>query len=150
DHSRLHLGVAIVEHVPHDPVTREDESEGSRRRNLEVVHRFNAQELAQAGSKHGAPIGPPRVRGGHGTLELKLPDEPMLPTHLAQGNGSAFTELSRPTSELLATIASRVRVHFGQDFVPREGLNHLLAPELFIGKAQRARHLPARVYKLGR
>ena len=125
DRARLELRVAVVEHVAHDVLAGCDDAQGPRRRDAEMVHRLAAEELADRGAEHRAPVGGARVRRRPGALELQLPALAAAVDDLAEGDRAAVAELARPHAELMAAVVRRVRIHPLDDRVSAEHAREL-------------------------
>ena len=122
DRARFGFRMAVVEHVAHDRLAGTHQTQGPRGRYAQMVHRLAAQELADRGAQHRAPIGGARVRRRAGTLQLQFPALTAPVDRFAQCDGAAVAELSGPVAELVATVIARVRLHALQQRVAAEHL----------------------------
>ena len=105
------LGVAVVEHVPHDLFAGRHQAQCARRGHAEVMHRFAAQKLAHRRAQHRAAVGGARIGRRPCALELQLPALALRVDHFAQRDRAAITELPGPVAELVPAVVGRIGLH---------------------------------------
>ena len=116
--------MAIVEHVADDGFTAADETQRTRGRHAQMMHRFTAQELADRRAQDRAPVGPACVRRRAGALELQFEALSAPVDRFAEENRAPVAELPGPLPELVAAIAGRVAGHARQQSIAGQRGKH--------------------------
>jgi hypothetical protein len=131
----------VVEHVADDRFAGADEAQRARRRHAEVMHRLAAQELADRRAQHRAAVGAARVRRRAGALELQFKALPLPVDRFAEQDRPAVAELSGPLSELVATVATGIADHAGQQSVAGQRGEHFRRGHRLFVEIERCRDL---------
>ena len=142
DRTRLHLRMAVVEHVADHALAAADQAQRAGGRDAEVVHRLAAQELADRRTQHRAAVGAARIRGRAGALQLQFAALAIGQHGLAQRDRAAVAQLPGPMAELVAAVIGRERLHAGQQRIAGEHRGEFGRGHVFIAETELGRHFP--------
>src|SRR6187431_2294140 len=106
-----------------------------------MVHGLAAQKFSDRRAQDRAAVRTARIGRGARTLELQLPMLAAAVPNLAERDGAAVAELTRPGSELVTAVTGGHRVHSRQEPIAREHFGELRAPYEVFGQPQNLRNL---------
>ena len=147
-HTRDHGGG--LHRLAVDRGIRADDAQRPAGRDAQAMHRFAAQELADARSQHRAPVAHAGVGRLAAALELQFPSFAIGVDDLAEQDCAPIAQLPGPVAELVAAVDAGQRRAAGQGQVAGKDLERGLRPHPVVRQPEAPRHGVAAADPVGR